>query len=63
MNQVDNAELAREFEPDLTFERSIGSLTYFFTLLTCFGLSGRFIGAYARSLFLNFSIECPNYYK
>ena len=51
---LDFTELARE----LGLERSIGSLTYyFFTLLT------RFIGAYARSLFLNFSIECPNYYK
>ena len=53
-----------ELALELGLERSIGSLTYyFFTLLTRFGLSGRFIGAYARSLFLNFSIECPNYYK
>ena len=41
MNQVDFAELAREFEPDLIFERSIGFLIYyFFTLMTRFGLSG-----------------------
>ena len=52
-------ELARETE----FESIYGLNSYFFTLTARFGLSGRFIGAFARSLFLNLSIECPNYFK
>ena len=60
--QVDNAELAREFEPDLTLERAIGFLNYyFFTLIARFGLTGRF--GLSFGLFLNFSIACPNYSK
>ena len=39
-----------ELDLELGLERSIGSLTYyFFTLTARFGLSGRFIGAFARS--------------
>ena len=54
--QVDNAELAREFEPDLTLERAIGFLNYyFFTLTARFGLTGRF--GLSFGLFLIFQLR------